>query len=41
MNMFLHGVDSVRIEWGEDAQVWVSRTRHEGDEHRESFLPRE
>lgn len=22
---------------GEDAQKWVSRTRREGDEHRESF----
>jgi hypothetical protein len=23
---------------GEDAQEWVSRTRREGDEHRESLL---
>ena len=25
---------------GEDAQEWVSRTRREGDEHREGLLPR-
>ncbi len=26
---------------GEDAQEWVSRTRKEGDEHRERLLKRE
>ena len=26
---------------GEDAQAWVTRTRHEGDEHRERLLRRQ